>query len=95
MSALLAHLAGMAMSQKGNLLQTGKHTMTLLALFGTFFGLWFFSGILEKVGVFAVLRVLLLLSCVPLICILLAMILYDGLCRRKKAATTHVHPLWQ
>ena len=90
--SLFTHLAGMLLSKQETLFQTGKHTAMLLGIVGTYMGLWFFSGILEKLGVFAILRVVLLVVSVFFAGLLTCAVIYDGLCRRRHKDTLTV---WQ
>lgn len=89
--SLLTHLAGMLLSHQTTLFQTGKHTMVLLIMTGTYMGLWFFSGIFEKLAIFALLRVVLLVVSVFLAGVLACAVVYDGLCRRKERPVS----IWQ
>jgi len=77
-------LSALLLGNAGSLFQVGKHTMVLLGLVGTYTVLWFFSGILEKLGILLMMRGLLLVVSVFLACSVGWMLLYDKCCRAKQ-----------
>lgn len=90
MSTLVTHALELLLSRRETLFQTGKQTMVFLILIGTYMGLWFFSGILEKLGILNLLRIILLVVSVFVAGVVGCMIVYDALCRRARRSS-----IWQ